>query len=324
MNDLVPFTLSATMLTIAVGVSPTLVGQDSVRLSEVIVNEGMTTHEALRVLRESRDPSELESAALSLLQSDDKGALTALTKFLKDEDFVRRIDDDEAYRHQHYTKLRLFRILGAIGALSTEDADAVLLELSQDALYARKPGAATSRYAALLVAAGGLRKPSDALLDFLEEQAARGRAYSPNAIVSLGRMASDRAQDIVVSHVLSTGRFPDLFLTLRNDPNVVALYGRLIVHAETIKNVERRNFIAQSLLRPQFLWGEPDAVMSSPPREEASTEVLREVLKIADIVLKQEDLYEPQTLEDARKGREEIEKILAEREKTEKDGTERK
>lgn len=284
---------------------------------KVEVDPDMTLEQAVGILEQSEDEAELESAALFLVQSKDDEALKALVRFLKDEAFLDRLDRSEAHRG-HYRFLRIFRVLDAIGALSTEKAQASLLELARHELYQWRGGRPhRHRYASLIIAFGHINEPSDALLDYLEEQLA-SPILTIHAIISLGQMQSDRARRMIVDRLLAGEGKLGWFITylrMRNNPNVVALYRRIIESdLQKVTNEQLRNFIIQTIFRPNMEWGAPPVISSAPPREEASTEVLRELLKMADIVLTQEGLYEQKTLDDVRKGREEIEDILATRE----------
>jgi hypothetical protein len=91
------------------------------------------------------------------------------------------------------------------------------------------------------------------------------------------------------------------------------MYGRLL--RADVPDRELRNILVQTLFdfRPNEWYGPNSLYVPPPQRNEASSEVRREVLALADVALKLD--VSDDTKEGVRKARKEIEAILAERTK---------
>ncbi len=261
------------------------------------------------ILQSSSDREELMKTALALCQSGDPKDLQTVLGFLKDPAFLNRLDsrDDYSYALAH---LRVRKILDAIGKLPGDKAEAALLEVGASKAFMDHHW----RVEFLVVATGHIRNPSPKLLDFLDDQVKSTRVQAFTLVSVLAAMRSPAACQRIERGLSTPGKpldgsvFNMEVIKYRNDPAIVSMYNRLL--AKKIEDARLRDAIVQSLFdfRPTDWF--PPAVR--PPklhsRREASTEVLRELLVVADQSLHL-DIPE-NTKGGVRKARAEIEAIL--------------
>jgi len=267
-----------------------------------------TSTEALNILHELKDPAALKKAAIWLYKSDAPDALEQLSALLLDPKFLNRLDPyEEEYRNPN---LRVNQVLEEIGKLSTPKAEEVLLKLTKD----KKFTADIDQAYGLIRACGWLRNPSPKMLAFLDS---RGETVVAEALARIGTAESCAllekrivSADGVVSDESSWGWFTEFIVPVRNKPSVAALYERVL--SAKIPNARCRNGIVQSLFdyRP-YEWYTPDGGPKPPLRQDASSEVLKQLLEIADMALKLD--ISPETREGVLKAQKEIQDILQKR-----------
>jgi len=253
----------------------------------------------------------LLNAAISLCQTEDTKNLGSVVEFLRASDFLRRLDSKDDYDYQ--PQLRIERILIEIGKLSGAKAENVLLSLGENEVIMAHP----RRRDAIVMATGKIRHPSKKLFDFLDAQAKTKSVQVYTVVAALGTMRSPKALQRIEEwfhtselHTSSKiGWFTQELIQHRNDPAIVALYERLL--KGRIEDRALRSVVVQSLFdyRPRE-WYEPSHIAPPRPpfRREASTEVLQQLLVIADQSV-QLDISED-TKEGVRKARTEVEAIL--------------
>ncbi len=281
--------------------------------------------QAISVFERSRDRNLLESTALDLCASKDPKALEVLTKWLLDPVFVARMDNEEEYKYYRH-RLRIKRVLLAIGKKGTAEAESALLRLGEDREFTRH----VARMDGLIVACGWIKKPSAKLLEFLDSRITKQGTYTSIVIDALAQMHTPESCALLEKWFHSAdyvgpsrpGWFTETILEYRNDPNIVAFYRRLL--SVEIRDERLRNRMIQSLYdyRPLDWYGRVgyshmlrrgSTAPKPPPRKDASTEVLRELLEIAELTKKLD--LSPETREGVQKAVKEINEILAERAK---------
>jgi hypothetical protein len=282
------------------------------------------TAKASLVLRTSHDSEQLEELAISLCESQDPAALELVLCLLEDAGFWARLDSKEVYNYAE-KELRLRRVLMAVGKLPPGKANAALLRLTQNDDFMRRPARVSyemqGRVNALMHACGEVREPSEKLLDFLDSQAKPGSGYSYLIVPILARMRSPAASRRIEAHFLAAPDndrsrpywFTMDLLPYRDDLAIVQLYRRLLT--SDLRDASLRHTMVQAVFdyRPKD-WYSPNKIeyykriYKLPPRREAATETLEELLTIADICSKL-DLNET-TRASVLKGRKEIETIL--------------
>jgi HEAT repeat protein len=249
---------------------------------------------ALEVLRRTQDPQGLEKAALAVARSKPPEALPRLVNYLLDPVFLCRMDAERDYKKYYGFQRSIQRVLKAIGEQDTAEADKALMRLANDENFM----AVGEREASIIRAAGEIRHPSRRLLAFLDQKATPEEWTKYIAIEALARMRSPDACALIEKRLALPDYeaqtkvcwFIDGLLPVRDSPAIVGLYRRVLEKGVTDEKL--RNRIVQSLFdyRPRD-WAEGriacggDPQPGPPPRKEASTDALQELLKIADIAL---------------------------------------
>lgn len=278
-------------------------------------------------------PPDLEAAIATLQFSNDSDALAksaiyvcafpwpftsgkrTLMELLKKKEFLDRLDQDT----KPWEKIRLSLVLPALIKeleSSTEGADIFLLSLEQNENYSKN----AKRLGVIFYAFQYIKSPNQEAIKLLEKYASSWDFHNL-AILSLIRISTPKTLAIVEERMLSPN-YTDAekrewclngLAQLRNDPNIVRLYRRL-TSSKIMENKFVRNTIAQTLFSSPKHWSSLEKcvdIQPPPARKNASTQVLLELEKIADIVL-QFDLY-PETKKDIESAQKEIREILNDR-----------
>jgi len=295
------------------------------------LKEPMELDEALSVLQQSQDPEQLAKAAVSLCRIGTPTALDSLATALRDPVLLARLDTEMSF-HMSTEGLRVYWITEEIGKLSTPQAQDVLLKLARDKTFTDE----FSRINCLIDACRWIQNPSPELLAFLDSMAAPKNGLTGGVVTALARIGSPEALALIEKRVLSAdyqtgtkaGWFTHYLITVRNNANVVSFYRQLLsmknqdvlsltaldkrIMSKEIK-FSLRDIIIQSLFDYRGReWYKPSAYYPRPPkREDASSEVLRELLEIADMALKLD--ITPETREGVLKAQQEIQEILQKR-----------
>ncbi len=271
------------------------------------------------VLEWSRDASLLEQAAKEICRHKDPKAIEFLTNWLLKPEVWPRLDREEDYQRYSRYLLRVNRIVMALGQIATPEAEAALLKLADNRPFT----AELDRVDGIIEAAGAIRKPSTKLLTFLDSKATPDSGQRTLVMRTLAQMRCLEACKLIEKRIHSSAYrnstkedwFMHDLMVVRNDPEIVALYKRTL--SSPIKDTELRNRVVQGLFSYSPLWfgiwESTDPIPAPPKRKDASTEVLGELLEIAEMT-KKLDLWAG-THEGVQKAVKEIKEILAEREK---------
>jgi hypothetical protein len=260
---------------------------------------------AVRVLESAKEAYQLEHTAISLVQAKDPGALDRLVPFLRNSKLLERLDGDRYPR-------RLSRIVLAVGKLGTPKAEEVLLELARDKTFTED----ANRIDSVIDAGGWVPKPSAKLLQFLDEKSTPKSGYQNRVVAALVRIRTPESLAMVEKRMLSQayessskqGWLASYLVYGRNDLAIVAIYRQLL---KADLDEELRSLVVLTLFADSPQAWSPFQRTPLPKWKDAPTEVLREVLELADVSVK---LNVPaDTKEAVRKARKEIEAILAER-----------
>lgn len=248
--------------------------------------------EAVAIMEKSKDQDQLLKAALALAQSKDPKALDSLVEFLKQPAFLLRLDSKDDYDFR-YSKLRIEKVLAAIAKIGTQKAEEALIVLGKDQGFFKGPGW-DKRMRLLVNSTSEIRNPSEKLLDFLDSLDKFDDSLWNSIVKALARMRSSEASKRVVKRFSSREfdvgdklGFCLVMLTLRDDPTILPVFRKLL--SSEIKEEELRERIVLTLFdyRPRD-WFSPSSVNppKPPPREQASAEVLKELLELAELALK--------------------------------------
>lgn len=284
-----------------------------------------TVEDYTNLLETSKDPDDLAEALVGLSQLASPAAWEVWEKHLQDANFWRRFEPDSKAPALERLE-RVARVLTAAARRNQERATQALLTVCKSKHIADDSWRASGFWDAC----EHIREPSRGLLDFIESHA-EPEASSGHIVYSLVRMraplAYDRLEKLYLSGIYDAEDRADwfvrYFLLARNDPNMIALYKRLLFRAMNDEGLERprydggewnchkttlKNILLHSIFGNDLTWcigGEPDP----PPRCLATTKALEELLVIADLSRKLNVSEETRT--GVAKGRKEIEEILA-------------
>lgn len=277
----------AFLLTIGIGLAP-LCARENADLSP---DKAVDLDKAALILQKSRQPEELESTAIALCRSADSKALDVVAAKLLDPDFLARIDPKGDYE-SFETQRRTTAVVKALGRAGTAKADELLLQLIDN-----KPFVSNHyRLDGIIDAAGFIKHPSKRLLEFVSSKAYPGSAFTGTAISTFARIGlfsthseiEKRLTSLDYDIVYKLSWLSNDLLPLRNEPPIVKLYGRLLTI--DLKDPRLRNRVVQTLFdyRPREWYGQVDEGNDPkpPPRKEASTDVLQDLLKISEHALK--------------------------------------
>lgn len=265
---------------------------------------------AVEVLKNATDTRELEKEALWLASADDPKAKEFLAKHLQDPDFLKRLQSDQ---DEYVRYLRVFHILRSI-AHNDASAEDLFLQLAQDKHFIKD----FPRERALIDAAGFIRQPSAKMLGYLESLFGR---YPSLVLEALARIGTEEAAVIAEKGFQAATdnyrlSYCNPLIQGRNSPAIFKLYQRLI--AADYKNPQVKDRLVQTLFEYRDARWYKDEVATDvahddpPPRQGASTEVLHNLLKYSDQVLKMK--LSDETKQGVMKARQEIEEILKSRE----------
>lgn len=270
--------------------------------------------EALAAIKDSKDVHVMERGIIYLARqggAKDVEAVVAALKTPRLQALVIGTEDSVD------SSARIENIFTALAESPTRGEDA-LLSLGRD------KGLMDRRVLndGLCRAARLVKKPSAAFLTFLDEEMRRERT-SPGTIVhALTVYGTPAAARILARHFASkefdstqkAGWLHRDLLTVRTRPAFFAIFKQAIM--ANAEDADLRKCLVETLFdyRPDLWYGDYVTDPPKPPAwADASTEVLQEVVKLADVAMKQ-DL--PKDVKQAvRTTREEIEGILAKRAK---------
>jgi hypothetical protein len=277
-----------------------------------------TTGVLSRALSANKKASDLELLAIAACKSRNGRDVDELTRLLLDAKFLANLEEEGDDPRVPPEKIpwpgaRLGGILRSLARNHPAKAEKAFLGLGKDKRFMGE----NTRVEALMRACGEFKDPSKEVLDFLESQAAP-RTWQNNIVDGiLAKMGSAGALERIRKRMavpqLNVGRdvFQDILIEQRDRWEVIGLYRGVI--EDGLKDAETRNMVVQTLFDyrpgwygvrcgPEVRWPKP------PDRRGASSEILGELVKIADLTAKL-DLTD-ETRQSVAKGRKEIEEII--------------
>ena len=269
----------------------------------------------LGTLEYSDDPDELIAAAQEVCDSLDYDAIDRLIEMVNLPSLQDRLDNRRDYRTRSIPKLHITQVLLAVARLPDGLAEPYLGACARDPCLMRRP----QRVRALIYASGELRRPSQWLLRFLDEQGPPGGGDG-GVVRTLARLGTDESCALIEKRL----RSPDCgsyakadwlyqyLAPVRDRPAVVALYGRLM--GADIDDDRVREALVRSLFddRPRADYDYSPAEEAEPPRWRAfPTAVLQELLPVADSAEKLE--VSADAKQAVARARKEIKAVLAHR-----------
>lgn len=250
----------------------------------------------LKVLQTSRDPKELQVAAIALARSNRPDDHRDLLSFLRASDFLDRLDSKDDYLAASSKRLRISRVLEALGKNQAPSARQVLITLSQDRVFL----AEDERIISLLQESKNIRQPPAALVQFWDTYSQPDDGFTPTTITTLVENGSEPALHLLEKKMADPGH--------GDDDKVAWMRSRILPHRNDpmlLRSCER--MLAGSLperLRPSLVevlfdyrpaeWYRPATVVNPPDRRQASPEAIAEIRKIGQMALTRVQLTKQQ------------------------------
>lgn len=240
--------------------------------------------EKMETLQKSRDPQELESAAILLAKSNDSKCIKSLATVLMSDGFVRRLEPVTSGPNYN---VRLRRVIQEIGKSAAPNVETALLDLASDATSHRDD----DRLSIVVMAMGEISKPSQKVIAFLESLLGSQKGGLRNiALICLAQLATPESCELIERLIVSDD-FPIslkwtwleyVICKERNKTEIVKLYRRLITNEKLDPEVTEEAIRTLFSFTPPALPG--DTSRTPPPRSDASTDVLLEIIGISELV----------------------------------------
>ncbi len=139
------------------------------------------TPDDLKTMQTSTDSAQLQKTALALARSTLADDHAQLLKFLRSEEFLLRLDTAAAYQAAAAVRLRISRILEALGNNAAPTARAILVGLCQDPVFLKD----AERVEFLLEATTVLRPPPPEVVTFWDKYFQPEDTFTPTTITVL-------------------------------------------------------------------------------------------------------------------------------------------
>ena len=262
------------------------------------------------ILAQSEHGPRIEEAFTEVLERFGH-AVPDLARFLTDEEFLARLDDPEMFMHTRIPDRRLHRLLSRLASASTPEATGVLSSLSSHPIYRDiAVREAVRRRDTLVVALGGLRKPTDQILDFLEESTLGRFPVLAYSVPTLVRMDSARAHAIALAGLERPQemQYAKFYLApIRYDVQVVRFYEKLAERLVASRGTEKiLEEVLEGLFRPDYRAMANFFSVRGAPLKLASAESLERLVEFGQKILDREELYPARAVEHVRDGLPEI------------------
>ncbi len=241
---------------------------------------------ALQTLQSSRDSKKLVQAALSLANSRDATDQHALLDVLRSEDFLARLDSEEAYRGRA-KRLRLWRILEALSKNPAPGSQATLIALTQTPSFIKD----ATRVDLLIYASAVLRPPPPEVVRFWDVHSQPEDGFTPITIDAMVKNGSEPALALFEKKLAGpahededkTDWLLSSVLVHRNDVALLQSCERLL--AAGLPEALRLTLVSVLFdYRPQE-WYTPASLFTPPDRHQASQAALTVLHRIGEYAL---------------------------------------
>jgi len=270
---------------------------------------------ALKVLKESNDPRELEKEAIWLCFCGEPGAIATLKAQLIDRAFLDRLSGS---MQDPFRNVRVERILTSLCKGAPLQAEETLIHLGNSKVFAAEAG----RMFQLIRATRHVEKATSSLIMFLDSQALPDSASTNLVIMSLAHLQTPESRAGIKKRFLASEyrneqklAWCTYLLPVRDEPSIIRLYEELITAG--VSDAAIRNRLVQTLFEYRHstwfknLVNTYSAPMEPSNRNSAGSEALRDLLRVSDIAMKMDLTVE--TKEGLKVARKEIESILTSR-----------
>ncbi|MEJ7712146.1 MAG: hypothetical protein WKF84_20370 [Pyrinomonadaceae bacterium] len=135
----------------------------------------------VQVLETSKDSKELMRAALALARGQQPTDHDALLKHLRTQSFLSRLDSKDDYAAAAGKRLRISRVLEALGKNSSPSAHQTIVDLAQDRVFLEED----ERVVALIESSTEVRPPPPELVRFWDAHSQPDDGFTPVTITTL-------------------------------------------------------------------------------------------------------------------------------------------
>jgi len=265
----------------------------------------------VKVLETSTDPKELMNAAIAAARSTEPSVHDLLQKHLGNKEFLGRLDSEADYKQAAKFKLRVSRVVEALGRNPAPSAQKAFVAVAGDKVFL----AEDERIIALIQASAHVRPAPAELVKFWDAHCQPEDGFTPTTVSALVDNGSPPALALLEK------KFAD---PKHEDGDKHAwMRTRVLTHRTDLPLLQAcERMLKGSLplpLRPALVevlfdyrpgeWYRPATVVSPPDLRKASPEALAEMRKVGELALKVVKLNETQKRA-VEKTLEEIKKLL--------------
>lgn len=252
------------------------------------VRETAMNDSPTQVLQRSKEPKELQTAALALARSKRPEDHEALLGFLRRTEFLLRLDTPEDYADAAAKRLRISRVLEALATNEAPSARQVIVELAQDSNFLSEE----ARVDQLIRASAYVRPAPPALVTFWDKYSQPDDGFSNLTVEALVENGGEPALRLFEKKMADTrhGRDEKIawlrteVLPHRDDPPLLNACERLLAGALP---QDLRPHLVEVLFdyRPDE-WYRPASVSTPPDRSKASAEAREALRRIGELALR--------------------------------------
>ena len=244
----------------------------------------------------SKDAKELLKMALALARSDRPEDHEALLKHLRSSDFLGRLDSESDYAAAASKRLRILRVLQALGENKAPTAHKAIVALTQDQVFLEED----ERVVGLIEASAKINPPPPELIRFWDDHSQPEDGFEPVTITTLVDNGSEAAMGLLEKKMAAPEHEDDVkiawmrseILTHRNDLLLLQSCERMLKSG--LSQILRPHLIEVLFDYRPGEWFRPASVSRPPDRRQASPEALKQLRKIGELALKTVTLSEEQ------------------------------
>lgn len=254
------------------------------------------TADQVKLLESSTDPGELMGAAIAAARSPDAADHELLRKHLEGQAFLARLDSEADYKQAAKYKLRVSRVVDALGRNPAPSAQKALVALTGDKVFL----ADEERIIALLQASANVRPPPPELVKFWDAHSHPDDGFTPTTITALLDNGTPPATVLLEKKLADPGH--------DEDERLAWMRSMLLVHRNDLPLLEACERMLKGTLpkalRPALVevlfdyrpgeWYRPATVVSPPSLLAATPEARAQLRKLGELALKSVTLSETQ------------------------------
>jgi len=240
----------------------------------------------ISIMETSKDPKELLKTACTLAQSSESIDHELLLRFLRSEDFLRRLDSESDYAAE--TRLRIRRVLDELVKNRTSSARNILVALIQDQTFLKEP----ARVDRLIQACAVIRPLPSEVIKFWDDHCQPEDGFTSLTIEAIIANGSEPALKLLEQKMLDPGQMEQDkiawmhtdILVHRNDLPLLRSCERML--AGGLPETLRLALVDVLFDYRPTEWFPEDIAIRPPDRRQANEEALAQLRKIGEYALK--------------------------------------